>query len=413
MKLLISPFIAFALSTFSTVNAQFSDDPLHAVLETKDAQNFWKAFDKMETSVTNPFTDYINNGSPGLKAFIKNRIINADSLYSTVKKNKEEYLKTRNTLSGIGKIDKKLKSSYSALKYWYPQAKFPTVYFVYGRMNTGGNSASEGITIGTELFKNLNGVTALIAHELIHFQQNNKGGESLLKQALTEGGADFISEFVSGEPMNIKAFQYGEANADRLYKEFVTRYKSDDLRDWFYWISKKDDRPNDLGYWIGYKICEAYFNKQTDKHKAVQDILNIEDPFLFLKESGFLDTYIQQYAKEKNLKYDDFFKEFSGEPSEVTFVVNVPDKNDDVYIAGNQKGLGNWSASSVKMDRKSDFERILTLKIYLPAQLKFTKGNWDQEADVKGLEKGQNIRIENGKSKKISYTVINWFKNSN
>lgn len=405
--------IAALFLVFGATNAQsgFTTEPLNAVLETKDAQNFWKAFDKMETSTANPFAEYIENGSPGVKSFIKNRIINADSLYAAVKKNKEEYLKTRNVLDGIGAKDKKLKASYSALKYWYPNAKFSTVYFVYGRMNTGGNSSNEGISIGTELFKNLDGVVPLIVHEMIHYQQNNKGGETLLKQALTEGGADFIAEFVSGEPMNVKAFQYGEANSDKLYKEFVTRYKSDDFRDWFYWTSKKDDRPNDLGYWVGYKICEAYFNKQTDKHKAVHDILNIEDPFLFLKDSGFLDSYIQSYAKEKNLKYDDFFQEFSGEPSTVTLVVNVPDKNDEVYIAGNQKGLGSWSASSVKMEKKSDFERTLTLKIYVPAQLKFTKGNWDQEADVKGVEKGQNIKIENVKSNKFTYKINSWFKN--
>ncbi|WP_415327095.1 DUF2268 domain-containing putative Zn-dependent protease [Chryseobacterium sp. MMS23-Vi53] len=412
MKLLTNQFVAIALLTFGTISAQqFTEDPLQAVIETKDAQNFWKAFDKMETSTTNPFTEYINNGSPGVQSFIKHRIINPDSLYATVKKNKEEYLKTRNTLNGIKSIDKKLKSSYSALKYWYPQAKFPTVYFVYGRMNTGGNSSSEGISIGTELFKNLDGVVALVVHEMIHYQQNNKGGNNLLKQAVTEGGADFIGEFVSGEPMNTKAFQYGEAHLDQLCKEFVTRYKSEDFGDWFYWTSKKDDRPNDLGYWIGYKICEAYFNKQTDKQKAVYDILNIEDPFLFLKESGFLNSYIQQYAKEKNLKYEDFFSEFSGEPSEVTFVVNVPDKDDEVYIAGNQKELGNWNASTIKMDKKSDFERTLTLKIHFPAQLKFTKGNWNQEANVKGIEKGNNITIDKVKSKKISYTINNWFKN--
>lgn len=411
MKLLTNHLIAITLLAFGTINAQFTGDPLNAVLETKDSQNFWKAFDKMETSTANPFIEYIENGSPGVKSFINNRIINADSLYTTVKKNKEEYLKTRNVLNGIGAKDKKLKASYSALKYWYPKAKFSTVYFVYGRMNTGGNSSNEGISIGTELFKNLDGVVPLIVHEMVHFQQNNKGGETLLKQALTEGGADFVGEFVSGEPMNVKAFQYGEANSDKLYKEFVTRYKSDDFRDWFYWTSKKDDRPNDLGYWIGYKICEAYFNKQTDKHKAVYDILNIEDPFLFLKESGFLDSYIQAYAKEKNLKYDDFFKEFSGEPSPVTFVVSVPDKNDEVYIAGNQKELGSWNASSVKMERKSDLERTLTLKIYLPAQLKFTKGNWSQEANVEGLEKGQNIRIDKIKSKKLTYKINSWFKN--
>lgn len=411
MKLLARHFIATFLLVFGTANAQLTEDPLKAVIEIKDAQNFWEAFDKMETSKTNPFTDYIDKGSPGVQSFIKYRIINADSLYATVKKNKEQYLQTRNTLKAINSIDKKLKSSYSALKYWYPEAKFQTVYFVYGRMTTGGNSSPDGISIGTELFKNLDGVVALIVHEMIHFQQNNKGGNNILKQAVTEGGADFIGEFVSGEKMNTIPFEYGEAHLDQLCKEFVTRYKSDDFDDWFYGTTKKDDRPNDLGYWIGYRICEAYFNKQTDKHKAVHDILNIEDPFLFLKESGFLDSYIQQYAKEKNLKYEDFFSEFSGEPSEITFTVNVPDKNDEVYIVGNQKELGNWNASSVKMNRKSDFERTLTLKLHFPAQLKFTKGTWDQEADVKGFEKGSNIILDKPKSKKISYKINNWFKN--
>ena len=57
------------------------------------------------------------------------------------------------------------------------------------------------------------------------------------------------------------------------------------IRDRLYGTSGKDDRPNDLGYWIGYKIIEAYFNKQTDKHKAITEIINIKDPLLFLKES--------------------------------------------------------------------------------------------------------------------------------
>lgn len=93
MKLLTNHLIAITLLAFGTINAQFTGDPLNAVLETKDAQNFWKAFDKMETSTANPFIEYIENGSPGVKSFINNRIINADSLYTTVKKIKKNTLK--------------------------------------------------------------------------------------------------------------------------------------------------------------------------------------------------------------------------------------------------------------------------------------------------------------------------------
>lgn len=71
----------------------FSTDPLNAVFETRDTDRFWKAFDKMDASKENPFKDYISNGSQGVKGFMEYRIINADSLYTMVKKRKEDYLK--------------------------------------------------------------------------------------------------------------------------------------------------------------------------------------------------------------------------------------------------------------------------------------------------------------------------------
>ncbi|WP_278021641.1 hypothetical protein [Flavobacterium ginsengisoli] len=66
--------------------SNFSDNPLDAVFETKDSDNFWIAFDKMDKSKENPFVEYIQKGSPGVKAFTENRIINADSLFTVVKK---------------------------------------------------------------------------------------------------------------------------------------------------------------------------------------------------------------------------------------------------------------------------------------------------------------------------------------
>lgn len=299
------------LLTFGMANAQtgFSSDPLDAVFETKDTDNFWKAFDTMDTSKKNPFVEYMENGSEGVKGFTENRIINADSLYAQVKRKKADYLKSRNVLAGIHQKEKRTRAIYSALKYWYPEAKFPPVYFVYGRFNSGGTVSKNGIIIGTEKLNDLDGITALISHELIHFQQDFADKQLLLKQTLLEGSADFIGGLISGETNTNAYYTYGEANSDKLYREFVTVLKSSNSTDWLYGTSKKDDRPNDLGYWMGYKISEAYFNKQADKHKAIHDILNIKDPLSFLKESGFLDSYIKEYTKKNNMKYDDFFKE--------------------------------------------------------------------------------------------------------
>lgn len=300
-------FIVF--SNFVFAQSNFSDNPLDAVFEIKDSKNFWQAFDKMEKSKQNPFIEYMQKGSPGIKGFTENRIINADSLFAVVKKRKADYELSRNILDGISSKEKRVRAIYSALKYWYPDAKFSPVYFVYGRFNSGGTSSPDGIIIGTEMLKNLDGVSGLIAHELIHYQQNIQGKDMLLKWCLLEGGADFIGELISGESINQFSYKYGEQNLDKLCQEFVTRLKNADYQDWLYGTSKKDDRPNDLGYWMGYKITEAYFNKQKDKQKAIKEILNIKDPIQFLKQSGFLKVYIENYQKSKKENYDVFFSQ--------------------------------------------------------------------------------------------------------
>jgi len=310
MKLKLVFTIFFLIfSNFISGQSNFSDNPLDAIFETKDSKKFWEAFDKMENSKQNPFIEYMQKGSPGVKGFTENRIINEDSLFTVVKKRKSDYELSRNVLDDISSKEKRVKAIYSALKYWYPDARFPPIYFVYGRFNSGGTSSPDGIIIGIEMLKNLDGVSGLIAHELIHYQQNIKGKDMLLKWCLLEGGADFIGELISGESINQFSYKYGQQNLDRLCQEFVTRLKNADYQDWLYGTSKKDDRPNDLGYWIGYKITESYFNNQKDKQKAIKEILNIKDPIQFLKQSGFLDAYILKYQKSKKESFDYFFSQ--------------------------------------------------------------------------------------------------------
>lgn len=297
-------FVLVSIQNTAFGQTNFSENPFDAVFETKDTKNFWLAFDKMEKTKENPFVEYMKKGSPGVKAFTENRIINADSLFVVVKKRKADYELSRNVLDGLTTKEKRVRAIYSALKYWYPKAKFPPIYFVYGRFNSGGTSAPEGIVVGTEKLQNLDGISGLIAHELVHYQQNISGKDALLKWCLLEGGADFIGELISGESINKFSYQYGEKNLDKLCMEFVSRLKNTDNQDWLYGTSQKDDRPNDLGYWIGYK----YFNKQKDKQKAIDEILNIKDTMQFLKQSGFLDVYIEKYQKNKKESYDEFFK---------------------------------------------------------------------------------------------------------
>jgi hypothetical protein len=116
---------------------------------------------------------------------------------------------------------------------------------------------------------------------------------SLLQQSIIEGSADFLGELISGVNTNKQANDYGNAHEEMLCREFVTCMDSTQYIDWLYGVSGKDDRPNDLGYWIGYKITGQYFNKAADKRKAIKEILDINDYRLFLKKSGYLDKYLR------------------------------------------------------------------------------------------------------------------------
>jgi hypothetical protein len=269
---------------------KFSQDPLSTQFVTHDYDNFWKQFDRMETTSENPFGEYLANASIGLKPYVS--YFNVDSLHQTVLRRKADYLKSRPILQNLSTKKKKMLAAYAALKYWYEDAVFPPIYFVVADFSTGGTISEHGLLIGSEKLKSLDGLHGLISHELIHFQQKFTAPFSLLNQSIKEGSADFIGELISGEHINQTAFVYGEAHEEALCKEFVTVMLQDNCDDWLYGTTGKDDRPNDLGYWIGYKITEAYFEKQEDKKQAIYDILHVKDPVEFLKKSGYLDSYL-------------------------------------------------------------------------------------------------------------------------
>jgi hypothetical protein len=47
------------------------------------------------------------------------------------------------------------------------------------------------------------------------------------------------------------------------------------------------NRPADLGYYIGYKISQAYYYNATDKKQAIIDIIDMDDPVNFLQKSAY------------------------------------------------------------------------------------------------------------------------------
>jgi mevalonate pyrophosphate decarboxylase len=108
----------------------------------------------------------------------------------------------------------------------------------------------------------------------------------------------------------------------------------------------------------------------------------------------------------KNI-YDLQEKHLSKEAYTATIRVKVLNKDDTIYITGNQENLGNWNPEKVKMEKISDFEREIKLKLKSPAQFKFTRGNWESEAEVIGTYGNSIIRPE--KKSEFEFEIESYF----
>ncbi len=191
---------------------------------------------------------------------------------------------------------KLISTFYQELKNWYDAAIFPPTYFVIGAFNSGGTSSDNGLIIGVEMQNEIENVPYIVAHELIHFNQNYPNTKNtLLEQSIMEGSADFIGELISGKHINETAFEYGNKNEEMLCSEFVEIMNGTKYHGWLYGTKgRAKGRPSDLGYWIGYKICETYFKNSNNKEEAIRDILNIQNFHDFLEKSGYLKQYLNK-----------------------------------------------------------------------------------------------------------------------
>lgn len=302
------PIFTVVLISFQVCLAQ-NRDPLKTEIFTSDLDHFWvaleKAGDDVDPEVINEF--YIKPGSKGVEGFMDGRIRSADHLSKVIKAHSQYYHSIKANTDSISGMKDQIRTSLVKLKDLYPEAIFPPVYFVIGALSSGGTASDDGLIIGAEMYglapgtpihelnawkktviKSASHVPHIVAHELIHFQQDYDG-ESLLAACIAEGSADFLAELISGKHINQHVHDFANPKEKELWLEFKSRMKEKDYSGWLY--SSADGRPNDLGYWMGYKITKAYYDQAKDKNAAVRDIFKIRDFEKFLEKSGYAKKF--------------------------------------------------------------------------------------------------------------------------
>lgn len=289
-------------------------DPAKAVLVTADLPRFWAAFDEGTDAATLQ-TKYLDQGTPELQRFVRTRIGSARALADTVTHNRAYYASIRaNTLSVVTPaFEDSLRAAFTKAKALDDQAVFPPTALLIGRMNAGGTTTSDAILIGLELFtaapdsprdtlddfqraaakSATDLLVPIIAHEHVHVSQEHQGfpfGKTLAERCVAEGMADFIGEKTSGRVIGEEMYAWARGREATLWAEFLAEKDGTDVSRWLYNQGDDPNRPGDLGYFIGYRIAQAYAKRVGDDAKAVQALVRAKNLKQLIIDSGYDGT---------------------------------------------------------------------------------------------------------------------------
>jgi hypothetical protein len=53
----------------------------------------------------------------------------------------------------------------------------------------------------------------------------------------------------------------------------------------------REEWPQDIGYFVGFRIVQSYYENAADKSAAFQEILAVTDYELFLQKSGYAEKF--------------------------------------------------------------------------------------------------------------------------
>jgi hypothetical protein len=306
------PDFAKIVGRMERADARLSD-PRQAQLITTDITHFWQAYDLVarDTAQAQAIYQhlYFDKASVGLQDYFQLRIRSVREFVKNQREKPRFYQAIRPSTLRIATMAPQIRAGFVKLKELYPEARFPNVYFVIGRWNSAGTVSGAGMLIGADQLsgtpttpvdelsaygrRSLGTLTQLpyvVAHEHIHTIQKSSNDPSLLHGAIQEGMADFLAELTTGHQPNASLLPYGLAHEKQIWADFTKEMAG---KDWSNWIAngrqETADKPADLGYFVGYRICQSYYEEMADKKQAVHDILNINDYPAFLAKSRYVE----------------------------------------------------------------------------------------------------------------------------
>ena len=311
-------FLLVVFCTVGTAQAQpragrTTPDSLRVVWT--DVDNFWRAYDRLATatstadSVSVLAQYYLAPATPGLRRYVEAANAKAPDFLVAIRTHRRYLAAIRPGLQQIGTQKAAIVAAARQLKQAYPASTFPDLYFAVGKFEVGGTQFDDLLYVGAELkcaspnpplaelrpelrgsISPVSEISTTCVHEMVHAQQQLQNCRTNLEGALKEGAAEYLAYRFTGRLGNPVAMAYGRQHEADVRRAFAKEANAPIVGKWF--LASPDaatQQPGALAYFVGFRICEAYYAEARDKKAALQTLITLSDvPTLLARGQRYL-----------------------------------------------------------------------------------------------------------------------------
>ncbi|MGG6232413.1 hypothetical protein [Tenacibaculum sp. SDUM215027] len=322
---------------------------------TLDITNWWNAYDKVtstqDSTLQFKYLDslYFQKGTVGLDGIRQARNYTPEDYINAINNYPKFWSSIRENTLKANEISSELEDGIKKFKTIYPELKPAKIYFTIGAFRTGGTTIDSLVLIGSEISmadsktvtsefpQNLSHLKSHFAtnpnehlvflnvHEYVHTQQNPRVF-NILSLTLYEGVAEFVASKALGVKSPNPQIEFGKKNTERIREVYETEmFYPNNLYKWLDGNAPNEFGMRDLGYYVGYQICENYYNQAENKTEAIKKMIEldysneteIED---FIKNANFFSAPLEELYKtfERNRPTVILIKQFENNSQNVS-----------------------------------------------------------------------------------------------
>jgi Bacterial Ig-like domain len=316
MKCISLFFCGLLLTVFSFAQ------PASRQFVSTDINHFWTAYDKItstrDSSLQHQYLKeyYLDNASGGLLRLITVKGYTSNDFIDAINKYPAFWASIRQNTLQTNTLHTEIEAGIQQLQNIYPELRESVIWFSIGALRSNGTIDGNHVLISAEMavtdqaintselpealqayygrYQPRATIALLCTHEYVHTQLDN-----LLCNTLYEGVAEFVSCFATGKPSTTPSFAFGRKNENLVKKTYAEElFLPERMYNWMWGQNRNKLKERDLGYYVGYRICEQYYKQAKDKQQAIKEMItldytNVEAVERFVDQSGFFSGSIK------------------------------------------------------------------------------------------------------------------------